>query len=106
MLFLLRNDQLNQEKVAETLNLDKATVGRAVVKLMKEGYVSRSRDPNDKRAYILNVTEKGKDMELVIKKISFNVTSILLTDFQPDEKEIAFRFLKRMYQNMTSLDTI
>ena len=101
MLFLLRNDQTNQETVAETLNLDKATVGRAIVKLMKEGYVSRSRDQNDKRAYILRITAKGKELEPIIKKISSKVTTILLTNFQPDEKEIAFRLLKKMYQNIT-----
>jgi DNA-binding MarR family transcriptional regulator len=101
MLVLLRNDKINQETIAENLNLDKATVGRAVVKLMKEGYVSRSRDPNDKRAYILRITAKGQELEPVIKKISSKVTTILFTDFQPDEKEIAFKLLKKMYMNLT-----
>ena len=101
MLVLIRNDKINQETIAENLNLDKATVARAVAKLMKEGYVSRSRDPNDKRAYILKLTTKGQELEPIIKKISSEVTTILLTDFQPDEKEIAFKLLKKMYQNIT-----
>ena len=60
LMVLYKNDGINQESISKILHLDKATIGRAVKKLMEHGYVRRDKDPNDKRAYILHITKKGK----------------------------------------------
>ena len=56
LLVLLKNEGINQETISKTLHLDKATVARAVNKLMAKGYVVRKRDPLDGRAYVLYTT--------------------------------------------------
>ena len=99
---LFKNDGINQESLAKVLNYDKATIGRAVGRLEEEGYITREIDPNDKRAYNLHLTPKGKQIEPEIKRILRNLTTILLADFSKEEQEIAFEHLKRMYQNIIS----
>ncbi len=102
LVVLHKNDGINQETISKILNLDKATVGRAVGKLERKGYVKREKDPMDHRAYILHLTKKGKKLAPVIKKYLTKLSTILLSEFTPDEKEIALKLLKRMYQNITS----
>jgi DNA-binding MarR family transcriptional regulator len=103
---LLNNDGINQEALANQLNLDKATISRAVEKLIKEGYVTRETNPEDHRAYNLHMTKKGKDIESEIRNSLRKVTVILLSDFKADEKEIALKLLKRMHKNLLSAETI
>ena len=104
LMVLYKNDGINQEAISKVLNLDKATIARAVNKLINHGYVQRTTDPKDHRAYILHVTHKGKKIEPEIKKTLSHISSILLTGFNQREKETALRLLKKMYQNMISID--
>jgi DNA-binding MarR family transcriptional regulator len=97
---IINNDGINQENISRLLHVDKATVTRSVNKLVKEGYVIRNIDANDKRAYVLHLTQKGKDLEPTLRKILKSITVKLLTDFSNEEKEIAFSIFKKMHQNM------
>jgi len=101
---LLRNDGIHQETISRSLNLDKANVTRAVNKLIEVGYVTKKVDPDDKRAFILYVTPKGRKIEPEIRKILENITSRLLSDFTKSEKKIALNLLKRMHQNMFTME--
>lgn len=101
-LTLLNNDGINQEAASKLLNLDKATVGRAVERLISEGYVTRETDPEDHRAYNLHMTKKGRDIEPEIRKSLSKLSSILLSGFDQQEKDIVLKLLKKMYQNLLS----
>lgn len=61
ILFHLINGCNNhqQEKLAERLDIGKAAVSRAVDSLEAKGFVIRTRDLVDKRAYCLTLTEKA-----------------------------------------------
>jgi DNA-binding MarR family transcriptional regulator len=97
---LFKNDGINQESISKILNYDKATIGRTVKKLIKEGYVVREIDPDDKRAYNLHLTKNGKQLEPEIIRILKSSTEILLKGFSNQETEIAFNLLSKMYQNI------
>ena len=47
--------------VAKEMCLDKAQVSRAMSKLVKHGYASRTIDPDDKRSAEFRITNKGRD---------------------------------------------
>ena len=99
LMALYREDGVHQEDLAQSIKIDKATCTRAVKKLAKEGYITRKRDPEDKRAYRIFLTEKGKTMEPVLKHISETWKEILLTGFAGEEKGLVIDFLKRIVQN-------
>jgi DNA-binding MarR family transcriptional regulator len=99
LMALYREDGVHQEDLAQSIKIDKATCTRAVKKLVKEGYITRKRDPEDKRAYRIFLTEKGKTMEPVLKHISETWKTILLTGFTEEEKGLVMDFLKRIVQN-------
>ena len=106
LLVLSRYDGINQESIAKTLHLDKATIARAVNKLIKVGYIKRAKDQKDHRAYILHLTKSGAQVVPKIRKSLAKLSMILLSDFSEKEKDLAFELLKKMYNNMTSMDTM
>ena len=48
--------------LADQLNLDLSSISRQVAALEREGWVSRSRDPADSRAALLELTPAGRDV--------------------------------------------
>lgn len=104
LLILQRNEGINQEAISKELYLDKATIARAVNKLLNDKYITRKVDPNDHRAYILFLTKKGRNVVPKIRQVLNRTSGIFLTGFSPHEKEMAFKLLKKMHQNMTTIE--
>lgn len=59
--FLLGHYGGSQDDVAEALKIEKATVARALSSLEKKGYVERSVNSDNRRKYILTLTQTGKE---------------------------------------------
>jgi DNA-binding MarR family transcriptional regulator len=96
---LFEKDGIRQEDISRMLSIDKATTGRAIKKLEVEGYVKRVRDTEDRRAYKIFLTPRGRKMEPVLHKILLQWTNFLDADFSDEEKEKIRQLLGRMYQN-------
>ena len=98
---LFQKDGVNQESLGQSINLDRANVTRAVQKLVKEGYVYRQRDEKDKRSYRVFLTEKGKAIEPGLKKIALEWENILLSNFDPDQRQTIVNSFEDMIKNVS-----
>jgi DNA-binding MarR family transcriptional regulator len=97
--FLEVKDGVSQETIRKYFRLDKGTITKAIKPLLKEGYITRKTNPEDKRAYQLFLTDKGRSILPDIKIIVKKWTDVLTADFTGEEKETALRLLSRMSQN-------
>lgn len=62
-LSLIDNEtDMNQKKLADRLFLTKGAITKAVNKLVDMDLVYREKSSSDKRHYVLNTSEKGKDL--------------------------------------------
>jgi len=104
LMLLYRKDGVNQETVATTLNIDKATSARAIKKLEEEGYVLRIRDEHDKRNYIIFLTEKAEKLKPTIKTILKTWTDHLLQDISPNEKDLIYTILEKIANNSKTIE--
>ena len=68
LLELYRKDGRSQEELSEILSIDKGTTARAIKKLEGDGFLYRERDENDKRAYKIYLTDKGRSEERRVGK--------------------------------------
>lgn len=59
MLLLEAHEKLWQSQIAEALGLDRTTITYLVDSLEKTGRAARHRDPNDRRAHAVSLTEAG-----------------------------------------------
>ena len=103
MMSLYLKDGVKQETLSRTYKLDKATVAKAIKKLEDTGYVYRKQDAEDKRAYNVFLTEKGKDIGAKMKEIAIKWDDIMIAGFSEEEKRLSAAFLERMEQNITEL---
>lgn len=54
-----KHDQLSMQQTADLLGVDITTFSRQIQTLIKAGLVKKTPNPNDKRIYLLSLTEKG-----------------------------------------------
>lgn len=61
LVFAGRSGPISQVALARRASLEPMTISSFVSALEKEGYVSRSADPLDRRSKLITLTEKGSD---------------------------------------------
>jgi len=59
LFFLQQNNGLSLTQISQGLMLENPTVTGLIDRLEKLGYVKRSDHPNDRRVYLVRLTEKG-----------------------------------------------
>ena len=102
LMILYKKDGVNQETLAEKLNIDKATSARAIKKLEEQGFVTRKKDPKDRRNYNIFLTEKAIQLKPKIRNILSNWTDILLEDLSQEEVQQLFILLEKISRNATA----
>ena len=60
LFFLQKNDGSSLTQISHGLMLENPTVTGLIDRLEKSGYVKRTDHPNDRRVYLVYLTEKGK----------------------------------------------
>jgi len=61
--FLWQQDGLTQVELSEKGQIDRSTVGGLIDRLERNGLLERRQHPQDRRAYKIYLTERGKSME-------------------------------------------
>ncbi len=97
---LLHNEGVSQDELRRRRNVDKATIAKAVKKLIDHGYLYKERDANDKRAFCLYTTPKGSELKPEIERIIGLEQELLLRGSTPEEMEIFKRVMRRMTRNI------
>jgi len=63
LAFLWQQDGLTQVELSEKGQIDRTTVGGLVDRLEKVGLVERRQHPQDRRAYEIYLTDRGRELE-------------------------------------------
>lgn len=74
LFFLQKNDGSSLTQISQGLMLENPTVTGLIDRLEKLGYVKRSDHPNDRRVYLVYLTEKGNKVAKkalpIVKKLN------------------------------------
>ena len=68
LLVIGEGEELSQEEIARRHGVDKANAARAVSTLEQLGYVSRRRDPDDRRNWIVALTPRGGEVRTAVEE--------------------------------------
>ena len=88
--------------LATEMCLDLSTVSRQVPALEKQGWVTRSRDPEDHRAQLLDLTDAGREMLETVRRSRGEVLARLLPDWSPAELQHFAGQLARFNDDVTN----
>lgn len=85
--------------IAREYDLTKATVSDAIRTLDEKGLLKKQMSKNDKRSYIINLTEKGKSL---VKRIDGWEDTLVyhVSKFPPVEKEQVLLFLMELIKSL------
>lgn len=100
---LSRNEGLNQGALAELLEVEPITLCRMIDRLEESGLVERRRDPADRRAWQLFLTDKSKPMLDDLKDMADNLFEHVLFGLGDLERDALRGSLDRMRANLISM---
>jgi len=101
---LWKKDGCSQQVIADETSRDKPGVTRLIDNLVKEGYVERRNDPNDRRLNLIYLTKKGKNIEQSVLE-SVNETIEIATKGLTEEEILFIRdCFQTIYDNIKSVE--
>lgn len=79
--------ELTVNGLADALRLDKSSASRHVTNLVESGYVDRTESPEDRRYFVLSLTDKGKEAYQTIEAVSQKYYETLFDKMDPEDKD-------------------
>ena len=67
LMEIYKRKNLSQDDLATIFGQSKGTIAKALRKLEDHEYVERVIDENNRRKYILNITEKGEELAILLE---------------------------------------
>ena len=83
-------------EIAAELNITMGTLTIAVDKLIKKGYVERSRSSLDRRIVNVTLTKRGKLAYRIHEKFHLDMVKVIMQNFTPQEEEILLTALSKL----------
>jgi DNA-binding MarR family transcriptional regulator len=100
LVHLLTNGrELGQEQIVNQLDVSKPAISRALASLEKKGLVVRRRDPDDRRAYRVQLTEQALSIGPAITQIYNDIFALAVQGISQEELDHFMRLFKRISDN-------
>lgn len=100
---IYRNNGINQKELAEIMHVSKASVTKAIKKLLSTGFIERIKDKDDLRNYGLYVTEEGKKFAKRFEDYAVKIHQVMFLDISDEEIEILYSIITRIKENSQRL---
>lgn len=95
---------VSQKELVETIGVRPQSIGESLTKLEHHGWITRRQDENDKRAVIVEITDKGSQKAEEHKGCGHHghgqLNQALFQDFSDEEKDVLAGFIKRINDNL------
>jgi DNA-binding MarR family transcriptional regulator len=100
LVHLSQDTEVRQDALVAKIGVDKAIGTRVIRKLSEVGYIRRRRDPENYRAYLISLSEKGVAMKAEILEVLDSINATLFENFSKKERKMTHRLLDRMIANV------
>ncbi len=96
LMVLWESDGLNVKALGERLYLDSGTLTPLLKKLESQGIISRTRNKDNERNVIINLTEQGWQLRDAAVKVPEQIVSCL--QVEPQEAEALYKILNKLLE--------
>jgi len=96
LAFLWKQDALTQAELSDKTDIDRTTMGGLIDRLAKDGHVERLPHPDDRRAYRICLTERGKSLEDELCPLAREVRERFLARLTQDEQQTLRALLEKL----------
>lgn len=102
LLSLHRNPGNNQAFYAERLEVEPITLTRTIDRMEESGWIERRPDPNDRRARILRLTGKSRQIVEQLDETVDHLFEDMLRGLSPSERNSLHALLERIGANLAN----
>ncbi|QSF47095.1 MarR family winged helix-turn-helix transcriptional regulator [Paenibacillus tianjinensis] len=99
LLMIVDRDGINQKEVAASAAKDQPTTARIVELLQKKGFITKTMNQSDRRAFQLYATEEGKALINSTLALEQQVIDTAVTGLTSEQLEQLRKMLKLIYHN-------
>jgi DNA-binding MarR family transcriptional regulator len=103
LITLSRNEGINQGGLADLLEVEPITLCRMIDRLEESGLVERRRDPADRRAWLLFLTEKSRPLLDDLKDVAQDMIEQALAGIGGADRERLTSLLDIIRANLIAL---
>jgi DNA-binding MarR family transcriptional regulator len=96
LAFLWIEDGLSQSELSARSQIDRTTMGGIIDRLEKEGLVSRADHPDDRRAFQVFLSEKGRTLEEELSAAANHVLERVNAPLTLEEQKTLIRLLQKI----------
>ncbi len=100
---LSRNEGANQGALAELLEVEPITLCRMIDRLAEAGHVERRRDPGDRRAWNIYLTDRSRPLLDQLRVLAEEVIERALTGLEPKARAALVDSLDRIRDNLSAV---
>ena len=94
--FLWQQDGLSQTELSAKSHIDRTTMGGIIDRLEKENLVERRHHPDDRRAYQVFLTDRGKSLEDELSAVAGRVQNKVNAPLTAEEQATLIRLLEKL----------
>lgn len=96
LITLAESEKLTQKELKEKLMVEYATINKIVERLQNRGMVIKSKNPEDLRASVVQLTEKGKDSVCKIQGFWDELENEFFSNLNREEKAQLQQLLQKL----------
>lgn len=86
----------SMSEVAEQLDITTGTLTTSISRLEKKGYVTRTKDPKDRRLVLASLTKKGELVEKIHRNFHDEMIDHVLIGLKLDENQVLIKALQNI----------
>ncbi|MDX1435372.1 MAG: MarR family transcriptional regulator [Anaerolineales bacterium] len=102
MHLMTQGPEMGQDQLVEQLDVSKPAISRTLNSLEAKGYVTRRRDPNDRRAHRIQMTGKALEIGPAVEQVYNQVYTLAMKGISQEEFDYFVQLFARMSENFAS----
>lgn len=96
-------NEVDQEALAEMMQVDKSNVSRNLSKMQREGFVEIVQSEKDGRKKKICLTEKGNNSTKILLDILNDINRKMTADIGEEEQKTIMMYMNRMIHNLEEI---
>lgn len=99
LMHLWQQDQRTQSELAACIGLEQATMANTLARMERDGLIERHPHPADRRAQMIHLTQRAKDLQEPATSTANNVNAQTLSPLSEQEQQQLVSLMTRVIQH-------
>lgn len=100
---LNETDHISQKELSERTDKDQATLTKILDLLEKNGFIERKPNPTDRRSFLIQITEKGRELSEELTPYMERIFQKIADRIQEEKLEVYQEVLLSLEKNIDAL---